>query len=297
MSHRLLIIILLALPLNIQAGYVSSGTIKKVIGNAFIIRKGGKKQKIRNGLTVSQGDKIKILSGSRVLLVLKTGVRCQLKNYGIFSLDECVSGKKGNSTKISSLYGNISVSVSKLSKKNSMQLRTPTMVAGVRGTEFEATITDGITELLVYEGAVAVQDVEKKHSPQVINSGEGCRIKSGGGKMETFVQTTADSGSDKGESVDSMSPIIIFLDPPVDGMEVYANPYTISFTIVEENINRVLVNGKNIPTTDGQSITTDINLNPGKNTVVIYVIDKAGNSSQELKTIIYRPFPPAPPQR
>jgi hypothetical protein len=81
---------------------------------------------------------------------------------------------------ISMPLGNIDCDVKKLSKKSSFQVRTPSAVAGVRGTKFGVSISpNGTATVTVSEGLVAVAP-SAGGSSVAVGAGKSASVKAGG---------------------------------------------------------------------------------------------------------------------
>lgn len=108
------------------------------------------------GDIVRPGDKITTKFGT-VDIQTYAGEVIRIKDNSSVNFPS-LSGESNEETKIAVLVGNLLVKSPKLKSSQSLTVQSPTMVAGVRGTVFSFELAkDGIPQVKVYEGSVAVQ--------------------------------------------------------------------------------------------------------------------------------------------
>lgn len=285
-----------------------SASVTLIQGRAQVIKPGGRRIKIRKGSSVYEGDKIKVNPGARVLLKFVTDSVCQLNDAGVFSIDKISKNQDGNQTKISMQFGSIKAKIQKLSKgANRFELATPTAVAGVRGTEFEASATADEMNLKVLSGVVEVKPSSGDGASQKVGAGEGCSVKKGESEVKVVQYKTAEKSSSSGSpsssssgtaiqtgSEDFISPVIAVTYPL--SSEVFEKTLKLRFVVVEDHPERVTVNGRRVNVSDNGSVEESITLSRGFNTITIEAIDKSGNRTSERISVTYTPMPPQPPR-
>ena len=141
------------------------------------IRRGNTTLEADFGLPVFQGDVLE--TGSNSLLIIQLNSKGELKLRGNTILILEATGKE---TSIILNSGSVFAKVNKL-VNSSFSVRTPSMVAGVRGTEFfvaygRTVETEPDVWLCVNEGSVNVSLIKTGDSV-IVNEGEGINIISG----------------------------------------------------------------------------------------------------------------------
>lgn len=112
----------------------------------------------------SIGDEItldhKIRTGKKSLLeiVLDDGTRLSVREVSVLNISSLKLAKKDAPTRIRLLTGKLRVSLKHIFKGDdkSLILKTPTAIAGVRGTDFGAIASPLETKFIVFDGKVEV---------------------------------------------------------------------------------------------------------------------------------------------
>lgn len=122
------------------------GKIALVIGKVQV-KEGGAWKKARIGMPVTEKMSINTGMRSKVIVKMNTGTRINIKASTMMKFNSFGTGKFGNSTTLNLRSGGISAIVAKLGKgkRNHFRIRTPTAVAGVRGSRpnFESDYENG----------------------------------------------------------------------------------------------------------------------------------------------------------
>lgn len=128
------------------------------------------------------GGRIKIQENGRLVLVTPKKDRIELNGDTYMRLEELTQTKAGDDiVKIELFKGVNRNKVHKLKGEEVFLVRTPTAVVGVRGTEFQCAVQDnGVTEVNVLEGLVAVQDVDSQFGEVNVSVGKSAKISSDG---------------------------------------------------------------------------------------------------------------------
>jgi len=154
----------------------------KVTGYVSFVK--GNVQIIDTNNASSEPRKAKIKDSILEKYILKTGpnslAKVQLEGIGIIKIlanselnFELLN--QGEEILISHLSGSIFSKIVKLDKKQKYNIKTITAVAGVRGTEFLSTYSDGKSTFYVKEGKVAVKKRDPNENESELNQ-EGTQI-------------------------------------------------------------------------------------------------------------------------
>ncbi len=140
------------------------GFIKSFQGDATVTRKG-----TENPLKISGAEPVRFLDldetdfDARLELQFDDGSTITIGEDTSLTIDEMVFDPKTNLRKISLrlAVGTLRVSAAKNTNPNSsLNVVTPTSVAGVRGTDFNVLVAEnGATRIITFEGAVSVRAV------------------------------------------------------------------------------------------------------------------------------------------
>jgi hypothetical protein len=131
-------------------------TLVEATGRVFFLKSGSSGWgQVSSGQVVSPGDQVRTASGSRATVLFEDGTRAQIGPNGTFTLQES-SPSAGATLKLG--LGSLRAWVSKAVSKR-FEVRTPTAVCSVRGTEFEVRVDGrGDTNVQMFSGLLAVAD-------------------------------------------------------------------------------------------------------------------------------------------
>lgn len=135
------------------------GIFKVVKGQVEVISKEGQKKKARIGLKVFPEDTVKTGKDSRAKIVMVDKNEINVSPESEFSLSKYEYNPDENKkdVMINVIYGKIRAKVSqKYDGDNKFRVKTPTAVAGVRGTDFITAFTPATQEsrVITFEGRV-----------------------------------------------------------------------------------------------------------------------------------------------
>lgn len=157
------------------------GTASIVTGKVTVqhAAKKGDWLSLKPGAQLLVGDLIKTNDGA-VKLTMEDGSSISLAAKSQLELNEFVY-KPGSQRRTSfKLWGGrLKAAVSKfLAENNSVQISTPTAVAGVRGTDFMVSVNDkDETEVVVFDGKVSVKNVLDTIAGEIfLTQGQGSRV-------------------------------------------------------------------------------------------------------------------------
>ncbi len=107
---------------------------------------------------IRPGDEIETGADGKVSVQCSTGVIFQIGPESRIKVTDLVSGSAGDSIFVQMAQGSLSSIVSRENGAQNVEIRTPTAVANVRGTEFLVEAEEEETSVLVQEGEVVVED-------------------------------------------------------------------------------------------------------------------------------------------
>ncbi len=155
-----------------------------VVGNdAKIVTAKGQVAAVK-GAILQQGDSIQTGPKSQVDLLLPGKILIRIDQHTTVAMREFAAADGSQSDKLYLQRGLIFAKVTKLGAHSSFAIQTPTIVAGVRGTEFMTTSDEkGAGKVAVTEGTVAVKS--DKGEEKAIDAGEQANVSDSGGVAET----------------------------------------------------------------------------------------------------------------
>lgn len=118
---------------------VPVGEAQLVQGKVFVIHRGANiAYRLKKGLAVFGGDTLITESRSRASLLMVDQSALALAGRSKLVIDKSIYDAKANSrdTELRLLFGRVRSIVSKIGSKPNYKIKTPTAVAGVRGTDF-----------------------------------------------------------------------------------------------------------------------------------------------------------------
>jgi hypothetical protein len=142
--------------LMIISGPASAGTVLSAVsGSAFILKTGASAwQAAPRGSALEPGDQVRTSGGSRASILFDDGSRVELGPNGSFTLQSAAD----SGTSLRLVMGSLRAWVSKALSRR-FEVRTPTAVCSVRGTEFEVAVAaQGNTRVEMFSGLLAVSD-------------------------------------------------------------------------------------------------------------------------------------------
>ncbi len=143
----------------------ASGKIVEIDGNVTVQRaKTSNWQKAEMNMELSNADKIRTLFSSSAIIKLPDGSSITVGENTVLDMSS-VTDKKSVNVKL--VFGGLKADVMKRSLKDRTEFKvsTPTAVAGVRGTEFEASENaGGGTQFLVNDGEIEIETSKGKIS-------------------------------------------------------------------------------------------------------------------------------------
>lgn len=150
-----------------------------VVGNEAKIVSAKGMVKAEKGAIVNQSDRIETGSRSHVDLLLPGKILVRIDQNTSVEMRSFAAAADSQSDKLFLQRGLIFAKVTKLGPHSSFAIQTPTITAGVRGTEFMTTSDEkGAGKVAVTEGKVAVK--AESGAEQDVNPGEQAQISDAG---------------------------------------------------------------------------------------------------------------------
>lgn len=130
-------------------------SLAEATGKVFYLKAGASTwAQVARGQLLTPGDQVRTGSGSRAAIAFEDGSKIELGPNGSFILQD--AGPKGSSVKLG--LGSLRAWVQKALSKR-FEIRTPTAVCSVRGTEFQVDVNQsGNTSVQMFTGLLAVGD-------------------------------------------------------------------------------------------------------------------------------------------
>jgi ferric-dicitrate binding protein FerR (iron transport regulator) len=164
-----------------------AGSISQLTGSAQVQRAGATLGATQ-GMAIDLHDRISTAAASALTVTLTDGSTLAMGASSTLSIDEnVVTGGTRQSTRVGLFGGSLRslVSVALRGAAPNFQIQTPNAIAGVRGTDFEATYSDGptrpgmggitqFTDVAVHDGLVAVSSTAPENAgapPELVPAG------------------------------------------------------------------------------------------------------------------------------
>lgn len=144
------------------------GRILSIVGDVDITSiSGGAKFVPQVGAMITDDHRIRTGGRSYVEVLLNDGSKLFIREVTVVNLSGLKMIEADPPTRIQVVTGKLRITMKKTFRSRSLLLRTPTAVAGVRGTDFGVVVGGLETKLVVFEGEVEVassnQDVIKAY--------------------------------------------------------------------------------------------------------------------------------------
>lgn len=147
--------------------YAAVGSISKASGAIYFKAKAEKKWAVAAaGMEINEGDRVKTGSDGRMELGLQDGSRLTMGNNTEMEITRFLLDKDRRSAAIF-IQGKLRAAIAKFSGKTNMWVKTPTAVAGVRGTDFIVMNEGKANVLFGQEGTVEVKGKDKESAALV----------------------------------------------------------------------------------------------------------------------------------
>ncbi|MBI5048804.1 MAG: FecR domain-containing protein [Deltaproteobacteria bacterium] len=151
--------------LSAACSFAAIGNISKGSGAIYFKAKAGKKWAAATaGAEINEGDRIKTGKDGRIELALQDGSKLTVGNNTEMEITRFLLDKDKNKrgATIFLVQGKLRAIVAKFTGKTDMKVKTPTAVAGVKGTDFIVMNEGKANVLFGHEGAVEVKGKDKE---------------------------------------------------------------------------------------------------------------------------------------
>ncbi|MFQ5585818.1 MAG: FecR domain-containing protein [Thermodesulfobacteriota bacterium] len=113
------------------------GTIEKGSGaNYYMSKKGKQWSVVKKGQSLFKGDRVKTGTDGRMEIGMEDGSRLTLGNETELEITQFLVGRHKRKGRIALVKGKLRTSITRFSGRTDIRVKTPTGVAGVKGTEF-----------------------------------------------------------------------------------------------------------------------------------------------------------------
>lgn len=223
----------------------------------FRAYKSFKNEPVQVGDELDAQSKVALKDGDSLEVKTPMGDVLSFKDKTFATLSKLTGVGEDKQIEVNMPLGKINCDVQKLSKESSFQIRTPSAVAGVRGTKFGVEINqNGTATINVSEGSVAVAPSTGGGASVSVGAGQSASVKAGGSiKVETTKTegkgggstggggksdggSTGGGESGGGEGGEKDAPEVEVPDPPVDvdGVDDIIEELRLKF--IEFNVKR-----------------------------------------------------------
>ena len=250
------------------------------------VEKSGKWQTAKEGGLLQQGDKIKTGAKSSCILKWSQGNVLKLKAFTTITIDKLeknpAAGAENSSINMSS--GKVMGKAKKLKgAESSYEIRTPTAIAGVRGTKLGVGVdADETTSVECLEGIVSVRGTAG--GEVVLNKREKTRVRKGEEPQTPSELTTEEEAAF--EELEEIAGVTLDISQPVGNLETSSTPVTVKGRT--DAGNTVTVNGNAVTADESGAFTASVDLEPGVNHIKIEAANKRGNMTTKTRVIKYR---------
>ncbi len=115
------------------------------------------------GFVINTDHKIRTGKRSYAEILLDNGTRIQMRDISVLNVSSLKDDKTEEPTRLRLLTGKLRVSVKKIFRKgHTLILKTPTAIAGIRGTEFGVIATIYETKIIVFNGKLDIASSNQK---------------------------------------------------------------------------------------------------------------------------------------
>jgi hypothetical protein len=123
----------------------------------------GEKITPQAGFVLNTDHKIRTGKRSYAEILLNNGTRIQMRDISVLNVASLKDDKSEDPTRLRLLTGKLRVTVKKVfSKGHTLILKTPTAIAGIRGTDFGVIATINETKIIVFTGKIDVASSNEK---------------------------------------------------------------------------------------------------------------------------------------
>lgn len=148
------------------------------ISGEVLLRKAGSEDWVAasEGIDLFEGDSIKTKSKSSAILKFDDGSMTKIGSLTVLNLSKLFIEGKSKSTMIDVEIGKTWLRVKKISADDSFSVRTPSAIAGVRGTFFSSEVEETASTFDVFEGEVEVSQRDNPTAKVTLKQNERSKV-------------------------------------------------------------------------------------------------------------------------
>jgi len=162
MTRLLFVVVFVFLLLTEPFAQERLGKIIQFVGDVDITSLSTGKRFIPDiGTTIQRDYRIRTGKKSFVEILLNNGTKIFIKEITVLNVSNLRMKASDPPTRLKMLTGKIRIIVKKIFKERTLILKTPTTVAGVRGTDFGVIASKYETKVVVFTGKVEVANSNK----------------------------------------------------------------------------------------------------------------------------------------
>ncbi len=183
------------------------GTIERLSGNVNLVKASGAVEIAHANQSLHDGDRLDAKSDGRALVRLRDQSELTVEANSSVTIEEVKVDEKRDTRNITLnlIRGKIRNHVQKKYEgENSFSVKTPTAVAGVRGTDFEVSFEPGekewISQVRTLQGLVHFEDAAPSKGDKPNRS-----VDVAAGTSNAFVVKSPDEGGDEMENADALN--------------------------------------------------------------------------------------------
>jgi hypothetical protein len=158
-------------PAKPKAAQKAVGSVITAVGTGFVTHLDGEKVAAKVSLKIFEGDSVETEANGKVVIKLLNDNTINVVPSSKMVVQLHDTNESVHKTIINLMYGTVRSGVRKApgNAKNDFRVKTPSAVAGVRGTDFVTSYTDkvGITKVETLHGLVELSSPSGKHSVDV----------------------------------------------------------------------------------------------------------------------------------
>lgn len=162
LSFAIMAMVLAGVHVNIFAGKGRVATLTSLKGSVTITLASAPAQPKAgvNNMVISEGDVVKTAGGASVVIRFDDGSMVKLGPISSMKIGKLASSGKGGNTQLDVSNGKVWTRATKQNRDSSFNVKTPTAVAGVRGTYYSSEVdSDATSRFDVFDGEVAVANL------------------------------------------------------------------------------------------------------------------------------------------
>jgi len=152
---RVFLLLMLSIFLGVASASDIVGSVEKVKGSVKVKNEASiRKSRVKAGLEIKAGDIITTSKNAFAKIKLKDGSQLVLNENSSIAFSSIVN--------IEQKSGKIYYKISSRDAKNSLKVKTPFAIIGIKGTTFIINATKGDASLALKEGLVGVQSIKEE---------------------------------------------------------------------------------------------------------------------------------------